>query len=425
MASMAGAVAFLKDQSSLLDADTIHGIFAMHGHRWRERELSPAQTIELFIRQVVAGNVPCQEVRCFAEGRFTASAYCQARARLPVQAVWNLAREVTTQLADIEGADRETRWHGHRTFHVDGTGFSMPDTPPLQEAFGQPGMQAPGCGFPVAHLLSMFDSATGLLMAVYPAPLRTHDLADIRHIHRHLSPGDILIGDRAFGSWTHLALLQAQKMHGVFPLHQHRKSDGGQCVDRTEHWSRPKTCPHWMDAAEYAALPREIPVRVIRRRVRRGVGRRPITVTLCTTLLDAQAYPADEIVALAASRWDAETNLRHLKITLNLDVLRCKSVEGVLRELAVIVLVYNLVRQVMLRAAQEQGVPMHRVSFIDALRWIRWTGTDQQLYAVAVNPYRPDRIEPRVVKRRHDKYDRMTRPRAILRKELQKQRENA
>jgi len=425
MASMSGAVAFLKDQASVLNSAAVHRVFSTQGHRWRHRELPPSQTMELFIRQVVAGNVPCQEVRCFGEGRFGASAYCQARRRLPVAAVWDLAGQITAQLAGLDDPGREPRWHGHRTFHVDGTGFSMPDTPSLQEAFGQPGMQAQGCGFPVAHLLTLFDSATGMLMAAYPAPLRTHDLADIRRIHQHLRQGDILIGDKAFGSWTHLALLQTQAMHGVFPLHQHRKNDGRQCFDRIEYWPKPKTCPKWMDAAQYATLPRRIPVRVIRRRTRRGPGKRPITVTLCTTLLDRRAYPAEEIVALAASRWDAETNLRHLKSTLKLDVLRCKSVEGILRELAVIVLVYNLVRQVMLRAAQKQGVALGRLSFADALRLIRWTRIDQQWYAVAVNPYRPHRIEPRAVKRRHDKYDRMTRPRAALRKELQTQRQNA
>jgi hypothetical protein len=422
MASIAGAVAFLKDQDSLLDGQQVQRIFAAHGHCWRDRELPPALTMELFIRQVVAGNVPCQEVRCFGEGRFTASAYCQARSRLPAQAVWDLAARITAEVAGIDGEAGTSRWRGHRTFHVDGTGFSMPDTPALQEFFGQPGMQAKGCGFPVAHLLTLFDSATGMLTAAHPAPLRTHDLADIRHIHQHLSPTDLLIGDRAFGSWAHLALLQAQGMHGVFPLHQHRKSDGDACFDRIEHWPKPKVCPQWMDPAQYAALPRQIPVRVIRRRVRRGRGRRPISLTLCATLLNRHAYPADEIVALAASRWDAETNLRHLKTTLKLDVLRCKSVMGVLRELAVIVLVYNLVRRVMLNAAHQQGVPIARVSFTDALRLIRWTGVDARLYTLVVNPHRPGRIEPRVVKRRHDKYDRMTRPRRTLQKELEKQR---
>src|SRR5580658_4235210 len=65
MASMSGAIAFLKDQASLLSPSTVDRVFSRQGHRWRRRELPPSQTMELFIRQIVAGNVPCQEVRCF------------------------------------------------------------------------------------------------------------------------------------------------------------------------------------------------------------------------------------------------------------------------------------------------------------------------------------------------------------------------
>jgi hypothetical protein len=418
MASIARAVCFLKDHASLLDAEAVDRIFASHGHRWRDRELPPAQTMELFIRQIVAGNVPCQEVRCFAEGRFSASAYCQARGRLPVAAVWELLRHASAQVSDDAGSTTGL-WHGHRTFHVDGTGFSMPDTPPLQECFGQPGMAAAGCGFPVAHLLVLFDATTGMVRAAHPAPLRTHDLANIRHIHQRLTQGDVLIGDKAFGSWAHLALLQSQSMHGIFPLHQKRRCGGGEQFDRVEHWPKPKDRPAWMDNATYAALPETIPIRIIRRRVKRGRGRRPLTVTLCTTLLDRQAYPADEIVKLASTRWNSETNIRHLKQTLKLDVLRCKSVEGVLRELAVIVLVYNLVCRVMLNAATTEQTTPDRMSFIDALRLIRWTGVDIAIHSLTINPYRPGRIEPRARKRRNDHYALMTRPRAVMRKELE------
>jgi hypothetical protein len=416
MVSMSGAVAFLKDRSSLLDAGAVQSVFAAHEHRWRDRDLPPDQTMEWFVRQVVAGNVPCQEVRCLADGQFTASAYCQARSRLPVAAVWDLTRRVTAQLAGI--GDDQCRWRGHRTFHVDGTGFSMPDTPELQNCFGQPGMQKKGCGFPVAHLLTLFDAATGMVIEAHPAPLRTHDLTDITHVHPHLAEGDVLIGDKAFGSWAHLALLQIRGVHGLFPLHQQRRTNGGQCFDRVERWPKPPACPRWMAKEDYAALPEQITVRLIRRRVNRGRGRRPLTVTLATTLLDARTYSADDVVALAASRWNAETNLRHLKSTLKLDVLRCKSVAGVLRELAVIVLAYNLVRQVMLRAAARQGVEVDRLSFADALRLVRWTKVDAVLHDVVVNPHRPGRLEPRAVKRRVDKYVRMTKPRALLRKSL-------
>ena len=68
------------------------------------------------------------------------------------------------------------RWHGHRTFLIDGSSFSMPDTPELQRHFGQPGGQAPGCGFPVAKILALFHAGTGMLLDVIAAPLRSHEM---------------------------------------------------------------------------------------------------------------------------------------------------------------------------------------------------------------------------------------------------------
>lgn len=426
MASVAWAVSFLKQQESFFDSAQVEAVFASHGHRWRDRELPPAETMELFVRQVVAGNVPCAEVRALREGAFTATAYCQARQRLPVPAVWEVMETITAGLgaADAAASDEPGRWRGHRIFHTDGTGFSMPDTPELQNAFGQPGMQAKGCGFPVAHLLVLFDAATGMVIKAHPAPLRTHDLNGIEQVHMHMAEGDVLIGDKAFGSWAHLAILQGKKTHGIFPLHQRRKTEDGACFDRLEMWARPAARPAWMKPEAYAKLPEQITVRVIRRRVARK-GRRALTVTLATTLLDRDAYPADEVVALAGGRWEAETNFRHLKITLELDVLRCKSLAGVLRELAVIVLVYNLVRSIMSKAAGRQGVDTRRISFADALRYIRWSTADSALYDLIVNPNRPGRLEPRAIKRRKERYTRMTQPRTTLRKLLAKQGKTA
>jgi hypothetical protein len=77
----------------------------------------------------------------------------------------------------------EARWHGHRTFLVDGSGGSMPDTPALQEAFGPSTEQRPGGGVPVAHLLGLFHAGTGVLLTRVVAPLLTHDLAQVQQVH--------------------------------------------------------------------------------------------------------------------------------------------------------------------------------------------------------------------------------------------------
>src|SRR6059058_5014733 len=178
-----------------------------------------------------------------------------------------------------------------------------------------------------------------------------------------------------------------------------------------------------MSREQYDALPDSIIVREIRRTVRRPDGRR-ITVTVVTTLLDETLYPADEIVALRLRRWDVETNLRHLKITMGLDVLRCKTELGVRKELAVFCLVYNLVRVVMLEAADRHQVPVSRISFADALKWMRHARPGDRLAELIVNPLRPDRLEPRCRKRRPKQYDLMNKPRDVLRKALKKRRRN-
>jgi hypothetical protein len=426
MVSIAGAVARIKDRplevKGILDAQAVEQVFIEQGHQWRQRTLGPAQTIELFIRQVIEGNESCACTCQRAGGAFTAGAYCAARSRLPLAGVWNLCHGVAEQLrTDHQQAD--SLWHGHRTLYLDGTSFSMPDTPQLQAAFGQPTGQRIGCGFPIAHLLVLFDAATGMLLEMIPAPLYTHDLRNVQAIHRHLRPGDLLIGDKAFGSWAHLALLQSAGIGGLFPLHQRRCFKAAN-ADGLETWPKPKNKPAWMDQQTYDALPQQITVRVISRVIRRR-GFRPMHVTAVTTLLDGQEYPADELVELGRGRWTAELNIRHLKTTMNMEVLKCTTVEGVLKELAIFCLVYNLVRAVMLKAAAIQKVKVDRISFADALDWVRCTQPGQTLWKLIVNPLRTNRIEPRAVKRRPKEYDRLNKPRREMRISLRNQRKSA
>jgi Transposase DDE domain len=421
MASIAGAVARIKEQplevGGILDAAAVEQAFAEQGYRWRERTLGPARTIELFIRQVIDCNESCGYVCQWAGGTFTPGAYCAARSRLPLDAFWRLCRRVGEQVR-MEHEMDVPLWRGHRTFHLDGTSFSMPDTPELQEAFGRPGMQKAGCGFPAAHLLLSFDARTGMVLEAIPGPMRTHDLRDVPWIHEQLAGSDILIGDKAFGSWAHLALLQKRGMHGLFSLHQQRPVRGE--PDQIQRWPKPPLKPAWMSRPEFDALPEFIQVRVVHRVIHRR-GFRPVKVNLVTTLLDRQKYPAEELVELGRSRWSAELNLRHLKTTMGLEILKCKSVDGVLKELAIFLLVYNLVRAVMLKASATQAVAVDRISFADALAWIRCTGRGEALWRLLVNPIRPNRVEPRAIKRRPKPYDLLNKPRDQMRKALKNQ----
>jgi hypothetical protein len=422
-----------RNVAHCLTADAIHRACRAVGHHWRDRELNPAATIHAFLLQVLHGNAPCAHTVRLAELNCSAEAYCQARQRLPLALFERLLTQ-TNAAARIHNA--EPTWRGHRTFLVDGSTFSMPDTPELQAAFGQPSSQQPGCGFPLAHWLTLFDAQTGLLLKQLAAPWNTHDLARVSQLHDALRPDDILVADTGFASYAHLALLSAQKLHGVIRAHQRllisfrkdRKLTGKQAqgttalyatgrllkkfgrYDQLVEYDKPKTRPTWLSEEAYAALPETLRVREIRYHTKVRGGRTQV-ITLVTTLLDPVEYPAWAIAELYGVRWEVEGDLRHLKTTMNMEVLRCKSVHGVLKEVQVYTLVYNLVRLVMLRAAQEQSDQVQRLSFVDALRWLRQAAIRPTVLRVLRNPHRPQRQQPRVRKRRPKNYPLLTKPR--------------
>jgi hypothetical protein len=447
MASIAAALARIKqDPLGVIKPATVEALCDELHYDWRVLQIDPAVTVALFVQQIVAGNVPCTEVRHLARQTFSASAWCQARARLPLEVYQGMLTRVC-DAALGQTRQKQHLWHGHRTFHVDGSAFSMPDTAELRKVFGTPHGPAPGCAFPTAHLLVMFNAATGLLIDAAAAPLYTSDVSAAAELHAHLDEGDILIGDDSFSGWAHIALLSQAKLHALVPNHHlrlvdftpgraHTRLAGKKVVaglprsrwikslgkdDQLVEWFKPLQVPPWMSQQQYDSLPDSIIVREVRREVRLSQRRR-ITVTIVTTLLDPLRYPADELIALRLRRWDVETNLRHLKTTMGLDVLKCKTEAGVRKELAVFCLVYNLVRVVMLQAAARQQVPVSRISFIDALKWMRHARPRDRLPDLVINPLRPHRIEPRCRKRRPKQYDLMNKPRNVLRKALKKRR---
>jgi hypothetical protein len=453
--SIAGALSRIKrDPMGVVGRGVVERVCAEHGYAWRDRELDPATTLALFVQQVIHGNCPCQEVRHLGGCRFTASAYCQARARLPLPVCQSLLSEVVDAALPAAAGQAAHLWLGrHRTFHIDGSTFSMPDAAALRRAFGVPAAQKPGCVFPVAHLLVLFSAATGLLVDAAAGPLYTGDVSGAADLHPHLSAGDVLVGDDTFGTYAHLALLLRADLHGLFPVHHARIVDftprrphcpeGKHAVaagmprsrwvrslgrdDQVVEWFKPKARPAWMTAAAYDALPGSITVRELRRTVRRpgGAGGGPVTLTMVTSLTDERAYRATALLGLRLRRWDVETDIGHLKTTMKMDVLRCTTEAGVRKELAVFCLVYNLVRVVMLEAARRQEVPVARISFADALRWVRHARPGDALPALHVNPHRPGRAEPRCRKRRPKQYDLMNKPRDQLRAALKKRPKNA
>jgi len=430
---------FKSDVAQAISAETIIKICGYLEYACRERVLGPVTTVHVFLLQILHGNTACTALSRLAGVPFTAAAYCKARGRLPLALFEDLLERVCDAL--FPKVHTTGRWRGHRTWTLDGSSFSMPDTPALRAHFGQPSAQAKGCGFPVAHMLAVFHAGTGLLLRVLASPMCTHDMRQAATMHAELDEGDILVADRGFASFAHLALLFMRKIHAVFRCHQkqivsfrvgrkhtrQRKPRKGMPrsrfvrhlgrQDQLVEYRKPPTKPRWMEKTAYAALPQSLLVRELRF-VTPQRGYRTRVITLVTTLLDPVAYPATALAELYLGRWQIELNFRHLKTTMGLEVLHCQTVAGVLKEMYMFAIAYNLVRLVMLEASRHQAIPLDRISFIDALRWLRDARPNTPLTPLVINPSRPNRLEPRVLKRRMKKYPLMKKPRDQLRKAL-------
>ncbi len=418
MISLVNAVDRIKaDVAKSVSEELIKRLCSELMIRGRERLLPPTVTTELALVRALHA-APMAALRHHSGQDVSAQAYCQAVARLPVAFFARLQQAVVEDCHQVEPGRTRHRWNGRRLFLIDGSSFSMPDTPELQAAFGQHPQQKIGCGFPTAHLLIQFAAHSGFAMQTIVAPWRTHDMAHATATHAALHTGDILVGDRAFASFSHLAVLRQRGLHGVFRAHQVRKVHRQQGPrDRFVSYDKPIYKPSWMSDEEFAQMPTSMLVREVRVTLREP-GVRVRELVLVTTLLDPVSYPPTMIAQMFGVRWSAEVNLRHLKQTLGLDILRSRSVDGIMKELHAFVIIYNLVRKLMCAAARQQNVTPDRISFVDTLRWLRSTHFDDTLPELLVVPHRPGRHQPRVKKRRPKSYTFMTQPRHQLLQQL-------
>jgi hypothetical protein len=435
MASIATALQRIKeDLRPFLPDAWIRQACTDAGHRWRERQLDPIATIHLFVLQVLAFNTAITHLRHLGWMSVSAAAYCKARIRLPLSVLQLLLRRSAQAMAPCRS------WRGLRVYLVDGSATIAPDTPDLQEHFPQRKSQKPGCGFPEVKILGLFDAFTGLITEMLCFWIYTEDRAKVWHLHPRLREGDLLVGDRGFCSYVHLAMLSLHNVFALFRMHQrqivsfrpHRKSRrktergkpssvfvkrlGRQ--DQLVRWHKGQR-PKWMTDEQWATMPATLLVRELRFSIA-AIGQRTRTVTIVTTLLDPQQYPKEAIADLYKVRWTVETHFAELKTTLRMRRVKCQTAAGVQKELAIYALVYNLVHAVMLQAARRQKTTPDRISFIDTVRWMLSAQPGEALPNLIVNPMRPNRHEPRVVKDRHDSYPYLNRPRSQLRTALRK-----
>lgn len=424
---------------NLLTGPGLLQITEAHAPEHRERLYPPTVTLSMFVQQALAADGSCQHAvngwaaSRAAEGLSSQSvrtgAYCRARTRLPLTMVQALARHTGQQLSEqaVEG----WRWRGRSVKLLDGTGISMPDTPENQAAFPQPSTQAPGAGFPLARLCALIDLASG---AVLEAATGAHqgaghsELGLSRTLLGALAPGDVLLADALYANYWLIAELSAAGVDVVLRQHGSRRTDfrRGRRLgtrDHVVHWLRPAHIPAWMSRAQYRAMPEQLTLREVK-----VDGR-----VLVTTLRDPRGVSKAQLGALYQRRWHIELDLRSIKTTLGMEVLRCMTPAMVEKELWVHLLAYNLIRVLMAQAAADHGTEPRRLSFKHTVQIYNQFSARSLCQSTAENlallfaliaqqrvGHRPGRIEPRARKRRPKSFQWLKVPRPVARRQIKR-----
>ena len=367
-------------------------------------------------------------------------AYCRARARLPLDQ-FPKALAATAKFAD-QLAPALSLLGGRRLKVADGSALTrLADTkknraayPPLQCRPNQP-------SFPMLRFVVLFSLLSGAILAATQGSLAVSELSLLNQLISHLAKGDILIGDRGFGCFPVIALLQ-HTLGVDFIGRTTRRIDGRRRSRRLGRndwlieWKKGAKASPWMTLLHWQGLPATLTLRAVKGSLYQK-GFRVRQVTVITTLLDPELYPAQEILYAYLRRWRLEMCLDDLKTTLHLESLRNRSPEMAHKELYTRLIAHNLIRCTMAQAATEHKVSLDRISFkgsLDAVRQFAhamaqakskkkrqqlWTELLRTLAADLV-PERPGRREPRAVKRKKNKYPRLVGPRRKFRDHLKR-----
>jgi Transposase DDE domain len=414
-----------------------------------DRIFSPLVTLAVFLGQVLSDDHSCRSAvarllawraaRGLPECSPDTGGYCKARRRLPDSLLPRLTRESADRIEKHEL--RDWLFHGRRVVIVDGSTVSMPDTPANQRDYPQHSNQKRGCGSPSARIVVLLSLATGCVLDAAIGASKgklTGEHALLRSLHGRLKRGDILLADAYYSSFDAVMTLVQMGVDVVMRQTGNRSTDfrRGTRLGHEDHlvaWHRHRNRWKWMSREMFAAMPRVLLMRELRVRVEQR-GFRTKEFVVVTSLLDAKEYPRDELVGLYRARWNAELDIRSIKQTLRMDTLRCKSPELVRKEIWAHLLAYNLIRGVMAEAARQHEIWPRRLSLqgarqtLDAFRTELATAKVQErsrissliLRTISYHRVgdRPDRVEPRVIKRRPKPYPRMQVPRRLARKRL-------
>ena len=446
---------FLQDGdlpfSDVLSDKLVTQALTAAGVVWNDSIYQPLVTLWVFLGQVLSADHSCRAAVArliahrLSQGQSSCSAetgaYCQARKRLPEKFISDVARQ-TGRTLDTN-ARSHWLWQGRRVYPYDGSTVTMPDTPENQAAYPQNVAQKPGLGFPIARIAAIFSLSCGAVIdfgICRYAGKGQSELGMLRTLMNTFRHGDVLLADRFMCAWTEMVMLQQRGVECVCRLNVNRKADfrRGRRLGKGDHlvtWKKP-TKPRSIDRVAYSALPESLMVRECRIHVGQA-GFRSQTIIVVTTLLDAKKFTKKGIASLYRARWNAELDLRSLKQTLQMDILRCKTPELVHKEIWAHILAYNLIRTLMAQAATKHNVEPRTISFKGALQTLEAFQPEIKhlhnaelrlhfyqvlLDAVATHRVadRPDRVEPRLLKRRRKRDMYLSKPRQEMKLEMLK-----
>lgn len=447
---------FLQDGdlpfTDVLSADIVSQALTAANVVWKERVYTPLVTLWVFLSQVLSQDHSCRAAVArliahrLARGQSSCSAetggYCQAKKRLPEEFFADVVRQ-TGQTLDAS-AQADWLWKQRRVYLFDGTTVSMPDTDANQDAYPQHDKQKPGLGFPLARITAIFSLSCGAIMDLgicRYAGKGQGEISLFRTLWDFFRPGDVVLTDRLYCTWRELLTLKQRGVDSVSGLQAMRKTDfrKGQRLGKEDHivqWRRPKT--RSLSGGAHKELPEYLTVRECRIHIEQA-GFRSKSIVVVTTLLDAEEVTKEDLAELYRARWNAELDLRNIKQTLQMDILRCKTPELVRKEIWTHILAYNLIRTIMAQAAMRHELQPRTISFKGAFQFLeefqrlidyqehrghahRMAIYQELLDSIASQRVadRPDRFEPRLLKRRPKHFAFLRKPRSVIKSEMTK-----
>jgi hypothetical protein len=453
--------------SEVIDDDQWQAAFDRHGidfGRDEDSVYTPAITLWGLISQVFfkAENRSCKaavariaslwamlgKVVC----KTNTGAYCRARLKIPFEVVRDIARQLALSTEDAFEQQAADQHEGEvhpvvakvqsqpmtgRVLLVDGFTVTAADTPENQEEFPQNPSQKEGLGFPIIRGVSLISMITGLLFDVMLGPYagkQSGETALLWQMLDQLQPGDTLVADCFYCSYWLIAACQNKGVHIVMKNHDKRDDDplGARRIDKHQRvtvWLRPKR-PDWMSEQEYDELPEQIEIRLVDVIIEQA-GFRSKKYTIATTMVETKVYSRDWITSIYRSRWLVELDIRSIKCSLDMDIVRAKTPAMVRTEIWSCLLAYNLIRMKMLQSCAVSGRMPRTLSFTTTLQLLaaNWVLASVMLTAELVQlgletsssetvGDRLDRVEPRANKRRPKLLALLKKPRQLAKLEL-------